>query len=505
MRSFSVLPLITTLFLTACSGGGGSSPAPQANRAPSISSPAAPSVAENTTGTLHTIAATDPDGDTLTFSISGGADGSAFSIGAADGIIQFLSDLDFEQPTDADTNNVYELIVQVTDGQGGTATQNLTITVTDVGIEVSVTRVAQGLNVPLFMIPLPDGSSRAVVLEKSGIASLFDPQTNSFDSVNFLDVSGSISQAGEGGLLGLEFSPNFASDRTVYVHLNNASGDTEIRRYQTFSGGLDQIDPSTEDVILQIPQPTAFHNAGWLGFDVNGLLYLPTGDGAPSGDPNENAQDTTSLLGKVLRIDPSQDDFPGDNNRDYGIPASNPFSAGGPDQPEIFAIGVRNPYRGVFNPLTTDLILADVGQNQAEEINLLPIAGGGTNFGWDEREGTFAFEGPDSSSFTPPAAQYLHDTSGRSITGGPIYNGPVIELRGQYIFGDFVTNDVWTIAPSQLQSGQTLAETDFQRITDLLVPDAGAISSITSFGEDGNGDLYILTLGGDVFKVSPAP
>lgn len=334
--------------LSGCGGGGGGGgsppPPPPANRPPVISSPSALSIAENTTGPVYTLTASDPDSDPVTLSLLAGGDAAVFAFNPATGALSLASGLDFEAPRDANTDNVYAVTFEARDNRGGAAQLAVAITVTDQADGMALRRVGAGFSQPLYATGIP-GTDRLVVLEKGGRARVLNPDTGVIESVDFLNVSTEITTDSERGLLGLAFSPNFASDRTLFINLTNLAGDTEIRRYRMFTGSSTQVDPSTEDLILTIDQPFANHNGGWLGFSNDGLLYIPTGDGGSGGDPLNNAQTTTSLLGKVLRLDVSGDDFPADPDRDYRIPAGNAFPGGAGGAPEIFALGLRNPFR----------------------------------------------------------------------------------------------------------------------------------------------------------------
>jgi len=496
--------------LSGCGGGAGSSspPPPPANRAPAITSAAAVTIAENTSGTVYTLTANDPNGDPVALSLLPGGDAAVFTFAAATGILSLATGLDFEAPRDANTDNVYTVTFEARDNRGGAVQLPVSITVTNQAEGMALRRVGTGFTQPLFVAGIP-GTDRVVVLQKGGRARVLNPETGAIESVDFLNVSTEITTDSERGLLGLAFSPNFAADRTFYVNLTNLAGDTEIRRYRMVTGSDTQADPLTADVILTIDQPFANHNGGWLGFSNAGLLYIPTGDGGSGGDPLNNAQTTTSLLGKVLRLDVSGDDFPADANRDYRIPAGNAFPGGTGGAPEIFALGLRNPFRASVDAQTGDLMIGDVGQEAIEEIDRLPATGSGTNFGWNRREGTQAYNGgANSPGFTPPVAEYGRGTGpqqGRSVTGGYIYRGPIAPIRNHYVFGDFVSGNVWSVPETSLVPGQTLASSAFTRLNPQLVPDVGTLSQIASFGLDEQGRLYIVSLGGNVFRVESAP
>jgi len=435
-----------------------------------------------------------------------GIDAASFILDAETGELSFLSSPNFELPDDTDEDNIFTVTVEATQ-ETNIASLALTISVTDdPGGPVTARRLVSGLTQPVYLEALPDGSGRLIVLELTGVARIIDPETGILGTVPFIDVSTSISTTGEGGLLGLAFSPNFSDDRAFFVNVTNLNGDTEIRRYTTFLNTPDQGDPATEDVILQISQPFSNHNAGWIGFDAAGFLIIPTGDGGGAGDPLELAQDPMSLLGKVLRLDVSSDDFPGDDLRDYSIPAGNTFSDPSNGAPEIFAIGLRNPFRASIDPITGDLFIGDVGQNAIEEIDRLDLTDSSTNFGWDTREGTQSFEGANDPSFTDPVAEYPHGASpieGTSVTGGYVYNGPLETLDRQYIFGDFITGNIWSVPEASLIGGQTVPNTDFTILTNTLLPDSetAPLGNISSFGEDAEGNLFILTISGNIFAI----
>lgn len=495
---------IAFLALAGCGAGSGGDGVTLTNSGPIFSSTAQVSIEENSVGVIYTAQANDADGDSVTISISGGPDAGSVSLNASTGAVSFLIDLDFENPGDANGDNIYQITLEARDGRGGVATLDLSIEVTDQVDAISVRRIATGLNQPLGLMALPDGTGRVLVLEKTGRVRILTPDTGAIDSVDFLDVSASISTSGERGLLGLALSPNFASDQRVYVNLINLAGDTELRRFETFAGAPDQVDPATSDVILTFSQPDSNHNAGWIGFDASGFLVFPTGDGGGSGDPSDFAQNPQSMLGKVLRIDVSRDDFAADDRRDYAIPAGNTFTDPTNGLPEIFAIGLRNPFQSSFDPNSGDLLIGDVGQGAIEEISRLPMTDNSLNFGWAVREGSAFFKGSNQPEFTDPVAEYSHGVGpreGRSITGGIVYQGPVEALQNTYIFADFISDNIWGVPAPDLINGQTVAASDFILLTDDFSPDIGTLNSITAFGTDEIGNLYIVSLGGDVFRL----
>ena len=472
------------------------------NAAPVFTSATSASVAENSGGAVYTAAATDADGDTITFALSGGADQALFSISGAD--VAFQTPPDFEAPADADGDNIYELIVSASDGTD-TAIRNVSITVTDVAEAFSLRRIATSFTQPLFVAGRGDGSNRIFVVEKPGQIETLDLDTGLIAPTPFLDITASVSDAGEGGLLGLALAPDFATSGIFFVYVTNLSGDTEVRRYQTSASDPDQADLSSMDVILTFAQPFNNHNAGWIGFDSDGFLYIASGDGGGSGDPQGNGQDTSNLLGAILRIDVRGDDFPTDPSRDYLIPADNPFATSG-GAPEIWAYGLRNPFRASFDRLTGDLYIGDVGQDAVEEIDLIQPGEAGLNFGWNIFEGTEPFAGGPVAGLTPPVAEYRHGSGprqGNSVAGGYVYRGPVTALQGQYVFGDFVTNNIWSIPAASISQGTTIDANSFILQNSNFTPDSGTINGITSFGEDDAANLYVADISGQIFVVEP--
>lgn len=514
IRLISLMALMAGT-LAACgggNGGGGSSPPPPTppaptNRAPVFTSGTSASVAENTNAIAYVATATDADNNPLSFSISGGADRAEFSLSSS-GALSFLALKSFATPTDADRNNIYLVQLTVSDGTANT-TLDLAVTVTSSGIgSFKVRRVVTGMNAPLYLTGLPDSTGRVLVVEKAGLVRIVTPSTGAITATPFLDVTGTISTDGERGLLGLALAPDYVASGTVYAFVTNPTGTIEVRRYQAAAGTRDRIDAATGDVIISIPHPGFNnHNGGWLDFGPDGNLYLGVGDGGGSGDPGSNAQNPTVLLGKILRIDPSRDSYPADAQRDYGIPATNPFATTG-GAPEVWALGLRNPFRAGFDRTTGNLYIGDVGQSAIEEIDLVPSGTNGLNFGWNLREGTEPFAGGAvGGSFTLPVAEYGHGsgpTQGNSVTGGYVYRGPVTALTGQYIFGDFVNGNIWSVAVSALTQGQTLASSSFTARRTAFAPNAGTINNIASFGVDQTGNLYIVDYDGEIFVIEPS-
>jgi len=499
--------LIGVLALASCGGGGGGGsggggPAPPANRPPAMTSPATASAPENGGGAIYTATATDPDGNPLTFSLSGGADRAAFSI-TAGGALSFAQIPDFEAPADADSNNVYLVQIAVSDGTTS-ATLDLSVTVTNVGPDAFRTRrVGTGFSAPLYLTGIPDGSGRVLVVQQGGLIRILNPVAGTVAATPFLNVSTQVATDGERGLLGLALAPDFNATGTFYVFLTDTAGHVQIRRYRTFAGNRDLADPATADIILDFAHPASNHNGGWLEFGPDGFLYAGTGDGGGGGDTANNAQNVNVPYGKILRIDPRSDAFPADALRDYAIPPGNPFAAAG-GLPEIWAYGLRNPFRASFDPLTQNLWIGDVGQGAREEIDLMRPTDGGANFGWRIMEGTLVFNGTPIPSLVAPVAEYSHGSGpreGNSVTGGYVYRGPVEALRGNYFFADFISGNLWSIPISRIALGTTVPSGQFALRRADFTPDAGAIGNVASFGVDQAGNLYIVDYDGEIFRV----
>jgi glucose/arabinose dehydrogenase len=367
-----------------------------------------------------------------------------------------------------------------------------------------VTRVIDGLELPVYVTSSPSESRLYTAEQHSGAIRTYDRHSGTLAATPFLTVD-DLAVGREAGLLGLAFHPDYATNGFVYVNrTRNISGQlhTEITRYQRMAGSADRADPASETPVLRYAQPFNNHNGGWLGFGPDGYLYITSGDGGGRNDPAGNGQSLDTLLGKILRIDVDGDDFAADPARNYAIPDTNPF-AGVAGADEIWAYGLRNPWRASFDRLTGDFYFGDVGQGAREEVSR-QVAGsaGGENYGWRVREGRIAT--PDvGGPATPDMVEPIHDYprgsdvgEGAAVTGGYLYRGPVTELQGKYIFGDFVSAQVWAVAPDG---------TGFVDLTDAFTPDVGSIDSISSFGEDSEGNLYLVDLDGEVFMLQPVP
>lgn len=486
--------LLSSLILTGCGGGGSDGgTAPAANTSPAFTSLQTTSVAENSTA-AYQATATDPDGDALTFAIDGGADAARFSVTAA-GALRFNAAPDYDLPGDADGDNVYAVRLSVSDGRADVS-QTINVTLTNSKEGISVQRVGTGFNQPTFLLGIP-GSGDVYVLEKAGGVYRLTPSTG---AKTLLFTIGDLSTDGERGLLGMALLPNPANSDRFMIYCTNASGDIEIREYGTLSGSPRVL------ARLAIPHPGANnHNGGAMAFGPDGLLYVGVGDGGGSGDPGNNAQNPDSRLGKILRIRVVEDPYAGasvPSDEGFLAPApGNPYLAGGGDR-YVYATGLRNPFRFSFSGST--LIIGDVGQGAVEEIDMVTTTQPGLNFGWRFREGTRPYTGTPPGGLIDPVAEYGHGDGprqGNSVTGGYVYRGPVASLQGQYVFADFVSDNIWTVPFSSLVPGQTLASSRFARRNEDFAPNAGTLNSIASFGEDSAGNLFLVSLGGDIFMV----
>ena len=332
--------------------------------------------------------------------------------------------------------------------------------------------IVSGLDRPVDL--QADGSGRLFVVEKVGRIRLI--QDGKLLDQPFLDITDRVgSQGNEQGLLGLAFHPQYAQNGRFFVNYTNTSGDTVIARFQV-SSDANRADPDSEVKLLGVDQPYPNHNGGVLAFGPDGYLYAGLGDGGSAGDPQGNAQQTDRLLGKILRIDV-------DSGNTYSVPSDNPFGN------EVWAYGLRNPWRMSFDKATGDLYIGDVGQDVWEEIDYLPAGSpGGANFGWDQREGAHDYEGSASPDYTDPVAEYSHQEGGCSVTGGYVYRGTMPEWNGIYLYGDYCRGLVWGLIHTDGQwQNQQLFDVDF---------------TVTSFGQDENGEVYMVSDSGSVYRLS---
>jgi glucose/arabinose dehydrogenase len=333
------------------------------------------------------------------------------------------------------------------------------------------TLIAKGLRRPVDIQPAYDGSGRLFIVEKEGFIRTY--QDDQLLDVPFLDITDRVNDSGnEMGLLGLAFSPDYKQNGFFFVNYTGADGNTRISR---FHADGDTADSNSEDVLLTVKQPYKNHNGGGLAFGPDGYLYAGLGDGGSQGDPQKNAQNTEALLGKILRIDVSQGDK-------YSIPPDNPFGN------EVWAYGLRNPWRFSFDRATGDLYIGDVGQNTWEEIDYLPAGSeSGANFGWSVMEGNHAYDGQPQSGMYTPVVEYSHAEGGCSVTGGYVYRGKMPEWNGVYLYGDYCSGKVWALI---LLDGQWQSQVMFE---------TGV--TITSFGQDESGEILLASDKGGLYRL----
>ncbi len=333
--------------------------------------------------------------------------------------------------------------------------------------------IASGLSRPVDIQPANDGTGRLFIIEKYGTIRILE--NGQLLDEPFLNIDDRVDDSGnEMGLLGFAFHPDYEQNGYFYVNYTGDGGNTRISRFRA-SGNT--ADPNSEKILLTIDQPYQNHNGGAVAFGPDGYLYLGLGDGGLAGDPHKNGQNTEALLGKILRIDVN-------NGDPYVIPSDNPFGN------EVWAYGLRNPWRISFDKASGDLWIGDVGQGEWEEVDYIPAGSqGGANFGWSIMEGNHGYDGGPQPGLLLPVAEYSHSTGdGCSITGGYVYRGSMPEWNGIYLYGDYCTGYVWGLILSNgVWQNQRLFE-------------AGV--TITSFGQDEAGELYLASDNGTIYNLT---
>ena len=351
-------------------------------------------------------------------------------------------------------------------------------------------RIADALAAPVGIVNAGDGSGRLFVLEQAGRVRVIDPGGR-LRAEPFVDISDRVLSGGERGLLGIAFHPDFGDNGRLFLHYSRAGDGATVVSELRADAARRTAAPGNERILLTQAQPFPNHNGGQLAFGPDGYLYLGLGDGGAAGDPFDNAQNTEVLLGKILRLDV---DGAAAGGRAYAIPRDNPFAPEGvrpgDGRPEIWAYGLRNPWQFSFDPEGGDLYIADVGQEEWEEVNRQPgDSRGGENYGWDVMEGRHCFgrEDCDQAGYVKPIAEYSH-ARGCSVTGGHVYRGTrQPELQGVYVFGDYCSGLIFTL---QVDEGTR---------TPKVVLESNL--AISAFGTDEDGEIYVAGIGGTVHRV----
>jgi glucose/arabinose dehydrogenase len=352
--------------------------------------------------------------------------------------------------------------------------------------------VVSGLTDALFAVAPPGDTERLFIVQQTGQILILDLTTDTLRPEPFLDIDSLVVSGEEQGLLGLAFHPAYAMNHYFYVYhsangtvCDNSSRCTMVVRYTAMTGDPDRADLDSRREMLEITQPYSNHKGGMLAFGPDDYLYVAVGDGGSGGDPNNNGQNVNTMLGKLLRLDVNSGLAP------YAIPPSNPF-VGTAGLDEIWAWGLRNPWRFSFDRATGDLWIADVGQGDWEEVDYQPAASdGGENYGWHIMEGTHCYEPPsdcDPTGLVLPVYEYAHVNGRCSITGGYRYHGSIPELTGKYLFADYCTGEVWAYDPG--------ADT----ATEILT--SQSLGNVLSFGEDTAGEVYLCT-GSSLWRLEP--
>jgi glucose/arabinose dehydrogenase len=339
-------------------------------------------------------------------------------------------------------------------------------------------------NQPTYLTA-PRGDSRRFVVEREGTIRIV--KGGRVLAHPFLDISSRVTTGGESGLLSMAFARDYSSSRRFYVYYTDQEGFIQIDQFRAASGAPNRADPSSRRSVLRVPHHRFNHKGGQLQVGADGMLYAGFGDGGDGGDPDENAQNLSRILGKMIRIDPRADGG-------YSIPASNPFRNRSGALPEIYAYGLRNPYRFSFDRRSGSLTIGDVGQDEVEEIDYVPgrsgkPPSGGYNFGWDSFEGRNRYESGSAPGHLPPVLQHTHDQGFCSITGGYVIRDPSLGAgwTGRYVYGDYCDG---TLRLAHLRRPN--APTHATRLK---------VSSLVSFGEDSRGRVYAISLDGPIYRI----
>ncbi len=335
---------------------------------------------------------------------------------------------------------------------------------------------------PIYLTAPPKDPKRILVVQRAG--KIIVMKKGNRLSKPFLDLEKKISTEGEGGLLSIAFSPRYAKDRKFYANYTNKSGDTRIVEFRVKKGKPNRANAKSARTVLKIKQPFSNHNGGQIQFGPDGYLHIGMGDGGSAGDPRGYAQNPQSLLGKMLRIDPRKD-----GKRSYRIPPENPFVSTPGVKPEIYSLGLRNPWRFSFDAENGALAIGDVGQADIEEIQYTEAGqASGANYGWPIVEGSKPFNGGDTSGLVKPVIEVPHSQGWCSITGGYVVRDSKSSAYGHYLYGDFCAGEI----RSAVLGADSATQKQRLRIK---------VNNLVSFGEDARGRLYALSIGGPVYRL----
>ena len=363
--------------------------------------------------------------------------------------------------------------------------------------ELALEEVADGLEQPVF-VTAPPGDSRLFVVEKVGRVRVIED--GRLEQTPFLDIRKKVkagSPTAEQGMFALAFHPDYASNGRFYVHYTTRpDGDTRVIEYRVSESDPNRADPVTRRTVLEVEQPFRWHNGGMMTFGPDGMLWLGLGDGGVKNDPDDHGQNPKTLLGSILRFD--VDGRTGD--RAYGIPSDNPFADGDDGAPEVWAYGLRNPWRFDIDPRRHLLFVADVGEYRFEEVNVVDLDEPGPNFGWAVREGDDCFAGRSSDcrskGFVDPVLTYEHGGDSCAIVGGHLYRGRAMPvLAGRYFYADFCDGRIRSFRYNK--RGKAVEKRDWSE-------QLGQVPLLTSFGMDADGELYVTSAEGSVQRIVPA-
>ncbi len=482
MKKTKLLLSPLLLILTTCGGGSSS----EVNTPPQFTSGNALTFVENGSQPLQ-VTVTDSPRQTLSFSVSGGADAARFTISAT-GALNFTTVPNFENPADSDGDNVYQLVVTASDGQSAT-NQSLSITVTNSREGISVRRLFTGFNEPVAITAIPN-DRRLLVGEKGGTVWFFDPVTNNRTLFTFVRPPSAVAvlPLGQNGLLGMTARRDRFSQNVLYFSVEDQSGNIRIGTANISSS---VVSGTFDGEVLFIPRGTSsLPPIASLSTSPDNNLYLSTGDTGGQSDPTGRAQNDGSRLGKLIRIRENPDPFAGASPQFFLF--------------ETLAKGLQQPRSLSF--FGNDILIGDQGQGRFGEINRIALTATGINFGWPFREGNISNLSGEPAGLTDPVLQVAFGTGpkqGRAIIVGQVFASTALDLRDKLLFSD-TNGSIWTVPINRLSSGATLMAADFERRNEDFAPDFGSISGIIGYAAGNDGRAYLLDSDGEIFEVLTA-